>query len=345
MKQSKNKGGFIPSPNENFSYYLYWICERQNIFWKKYNGGKAPWSSDPVFQEGKFCNVYRCLDRVSQYLLKNIIYNGKDYEPEDMFFRILLFKHFNKIETWDALMKEFGDITYNTGFENIAKFLDELLAEGETIYGSAYIINCCFYQFPEYKHIVGLPKHRAHFRIFEDEIFENGHIYDFLNASSLEELFWTFRRMRIYGDFTAQQYAIDLNYSTLFDFDENDFVITGPGSIRGIERTFGKHKNMDYVGVIKWVQQNFTELMADFEKEINMEFVPLPNRLPTLIDLQSCFCETDKYLRGSGIETEGVKVKGQRIKTKYEPKPTKIEYTFPPKWGIEMPKVGELVVD
>lgn len=40
--------------------------------------------------------------------------------------------------------------------------------------------------------------------------------------------------MKIYGDFTAQQYCIDLNYSPLFNFTENDFVITGPGSLRGL---------------------------------------------------------------------------------------------------------------
>jgi hypothetical protein len=36
------------------------------------------------------------------------------------------------------------------------------------------------------------------------------------------------------GPFLAFQYAIDLNYSTLLDFDEGNFVVAGPGAIDGI---------------------------------------------------------------------------------------------------------------
>lgn len=333
----KNKiNDFSPKPQDDFLYYLYWMCERMDIFWKKFYGQKSPWTDDPILQNFKFCNVYRCLDRVSQYLLNKVIYNGKHYEPEDMFFRILLFKLFNRNETWDLLEKEFGDITYETGFENIARFLDDAIERGEIIFGNAYIIGCFFYKFPEYKYISGLNKHRAHFRIFEDEIFQNGHIYDFLDAKSLEELYWVFRNMKIYGDFTAQQYTIDMNYSELFDFDENSFVVTGPGSLRGIDRTFNTCKKYDYVGTIKWVQENLEELLENFKKETGMEFKPLPGRMPTLIDLQNVFCEVDKYLRGSGVKCKGKKVKGDRIKNVYEAKTNKIDFVFPPKWGVSI---------
>lgn len=98
----KVKGSHFAT-NENYSHHLFWIVERMRVFWKKYKGEPAPWTDDPIIQGFKFTNVYRCLDRVSQYLLSHVIYNGKDYEPEDMFYRILLFKHFNKIETWEAI--------------------------------------------------------------------------------------------------------------------------------------------------------------------------------------------------------------------------------------------------
>lgn len=340
MIMSKNKSKKIPVPGENFPYYLYWMCERMNIFWKKYEGKPAPWTDDEVLRNGKFCNVYRCLDRVSQYLLSHVIYNGKKYEPEDIFFRILLFKHFNKIETWELMEKEFGEITYEVGLENIAKFLDDCIERKIAIYGNAYIINCFFYQYPEYKHITELSKHRAHFRIYEDEIFQNGHLYDFLEAGSLEELFWVFRKMKIYGDFTAQQYAIDLNYSTLFNFSENDFVITGPGSIKGISWTFdgiGKNKD-DYVEVIKWVHDNFEELMSNFERETGMKWNPLPwETVPTLTNLQNCFCEASKYAKGLGVSfKKGV---SERIKTTYKESPKSINYVFPPKWNAHLPEI------
>ena len=64
---------------EVYDLYWYFACERQNIFWKKINGESAPWTEDKILQEYKFCNSYRVNDRVSQYLLRNVIYNGKKY--------------------------------------------------------------------------------------------------------------------------------------------------------------------------------------------------------------------------------------------------------------------------
>ena len=58
---------------EVYDLYWYFACERQNIFWKKINGESAPWTNDKILQEYKFCNSYRVNDRVSQYLLKNVV--------------------------------------------------------------------------------------------------------------------------------------------------------------------------------------------------------------------------------------------------------------------------------
>ena len=54
--------------NKVYDLYWYFAFERQNIFLKKKNGEKPPWTDDPILQEYKFCNSYRVNDRVSQYL-------------------------------------------------------------------------------------------------------------------------------------------------------------------------------------------------------------------------------------------------------------------------------------
>ena len=95
---------------EIYDLYWYFACERQNIFLKKLNGDLLPWTNDKILQEYKFCNSYRVNDSVSQYLLKNVIYNDGKYNYDDMIFRIILFKLFNKESTWELLEKEFGDI-------------------------------------------------------------------------------------------------------------------------------------------------------------------------------------------------------------------------------------------
>ena len=123
-----------------YDLYWYFACERQNIFWKKLNGEEAPWTEDEILQTYKFCNSYRVNDRVSQYLLKKVIYNEKKYNDEDMIFRILLFKLFNKESTWDLLINEFGDVTLkNFDIQRYSKVLEKAISSDTKIYNDAYI--------------------------------------------------------------------------------------------------------------------------------------------------------------------------------------------------------------
>jgi hypothetical protein len=87
--------------------YWQFAAERQEIYQRRLQGCPYPWTTDPILSKYRFTNVYRVTDRVSQYLLKNVIYNAQ-YSKVDLFFRILLFKLFNKIETWDLLKSAFG---------------------------------------------------------------------------------------------------------------------------------------------------------------------------------------------------------------------------------------------
>ena len=72
-------------------YDTYWqfACERQNIFMRKLMGGKCNLTNDMILREYKFTNAYRASDRVSQYLIRNVIYQS-GYTEEDTIFRILL---------------------------------------------------------------------------------------------------------------------------------------------------------------------------------------------------------------------------------------------------------------
>ena len=85
----------IKPKEEIFKYYFYFVQERMNVFWNKYDQ-KLPWTTDEIIQKHKFTNVYRAADRVSQYLIKNVIYQENSFSPEDTLLRILVFKIFNK---------------------------------------------------------------------------------------------------------------------------------------------------------------------------------------------------------------------------------------------------------
>ncbi len=96
-----------PSTTPVFDAYWYFAAERQRIFHQRVRGERPPWTSDPVLSAYRFTNAYRAADRVSQYLIRKVAYIG-DQAVDEVVFRVLLFKLFNKVATWELLVKAFG---------------------------------------------------------------------------------------------------------------------------------------------------------------------------------------------------------------------------------------------
>lgn len=308
---------------EIYNLYWYFAAERQNIFYKKLNGEKGPWTDDEILREYKFCNSYRASDRVSQYLLKNVIYNGKKYSKEDMIFRIVLFKLFNKEDTWELFINALGDVTLeNFEFERYCSILENAKNAGIKIYTDAYM-SCATKAYGYDK------KHENHIALV-NQMFVIDKVQDkIINAKTMEEAFNYIKAYPLIGDFMAYQLITDINYSEAVDFSETEFTVVGPGSIRGIAKCFTDLEEMSKEQVIKWVCEHQDE---EFER-LGIEFKRLGNRKLQYIDCQNLFCELDKYLRKAKPE---LKSNRTNIKKKYVPKKEKIEYMYPPKWNIKI---------
>lgn len=83
-----------PSP----VYDTYWrfAAERQEVFFRRLERRPPPLTDDPILVDYKFTNAYRASDRVSQYLIRRVIYREDlPSGPGEVCFRILLFKTFN----------------------------------------------------------------------------------------------------------------------------------------------------------------------------------------------------------------------------------------------------------
>jgi len=305
-------------------YDAYWnfACERQNIFFARLRNQPFPWSANTILQEYRFTNPYRVTDRVSQYLIKSVIYSGGNYSPEDCLFRILLFKFFNRIETWHALDSALGDISYKS--YDRAKYemvLDRLLNENAKIYSAAYIM-------PSGKSSFGFKqKHRNNLCLIE--LMMKEHLTTKIaKLTSLKGLYDLLLAFPTIGKFLAFQYAIDINYSELCDFNEMSFVVAGPGAQRGIDKCFSNRKH-DYAYIIRFVAENQE---SEFAKR-RLQFKTLFGRSLQLIDCQNLFCEIDKYARVAFPEANS-KIRRTRIKQRFKPNSEKIDYFFPPKWGL-----------
>ena len=313
-----------PVPDKSvFFYYFYFMQERMNIFWKKCEENCSSLTNDPILREYKFTNVYRACDRVSQYLINHVIYKDIDlFSAQDILLRILVFKIFNKIETWEFLEKHYGIIRCNHfDVEEISKLLSLRQQKGP-IFSNAYMMTGSHSLYNQLA-----SKHAKWLQMVKKEFLGKGIVDEILSAGSLEEVFDLLEQCSFVGDFLAYQYAIDFNYSPYINFDENSFVKAGIGAIRGIKKCFKSIGN-DYEDAIRFTYEH----LEDYRKEFGLDgFKPLPGRLPHLIDIQNCFCEIDKYLR---VKMPELHVGNKRIKQHYKMKNQPIDFGFPPKWNI-----------
>ena len=305
-------------------YDTFWrfAVERQGVFFRKLEGGGPPWTDDPIIARHKFTNAYRASDRVSQYLIRNVIYEGDQSVPE-VFLRIILFKLFNKIETWELLNSRLGPITWDGySFARFDSLLTEALSAKTRIYSSAYIM-------PSGNSAFGYGvKHRNHLRLLErmmgDEV-----PYQIANASNMKQAFEILRSYPTIGNFLGYQFVTDLNYSEICDFSEMEFVVPGPGALDGVHKCFRDLGGLNEADVIKLVAERKDH---EFER-LDLQFLSLWGRPLQLIDCQNLFCEVSKYARVKHPEIRGVNDRS-RIKQVYRPSEKPLEYWFPPKWGI-----------
>ena len=313
-------------------YDTYWrfAAKRQEVFCRRLGGFSPPWTDDPILARFKFTNAYRASDRVSQYLIRNVIYRGSQ-SSEEVFFRTLLFKIFNRISTWELLKTSMGKVEYSSySFDSYDRVLSQALAQGRPIYSAAYIM-------PSPSRVFGYSrKHRNHLRLIE-RMMEDEVPQRIAGARTMRNAFGLLRSYPSIGDFLAYQYVTDLNYSEVTDFSEMEFVVPGPGALDGVRKCFTDLGGLTEADLIRMVTEHQEE---EFDR-LGLPFRNLWGRRLQLIDCQNLFCEVSKYARVKHPDIEGIGNRS-RIKQTYRPTAEPIRYWYPPKWGINslIPPLG-----
>lgn len=313
--------GRVLRPSPVFDTYWRFAVLRQDLYFARLECPKGPWTSDPILARHRFTNAYRAADRVSQYLIGSVLYD-EERSLSDVVFRTLLFKFFNKIETWEALTAELGrPVVWNTfDFATFDSILERRRRQGERLYSGAYVVPppALGERF----------KHQNHLRLIE-LMMRDGLPPRLQDARTLADVFALLRSYPSVGDFLAYQWAIDLNYSTALSFSEMDFVVAGPGARDGIEKCFGSSARGMEAEVIRWMAEH----QADEFDRLGLSFRSLWGRPLQLIDVQNLFCEVDKYARVAHPEIAGLSGR-TRIKQSFTPAGQVPVPWFPPRWGL-----------
>jgi hypothetical protein len=121
--------------------------------------------------------------------------------------------------------------------------------------------------------------------------------------------------------------AVDINYSDLVDFSEDEFTVAGPGAERGIRKVFPDARRADMAPLIHWMTAHQEAEAA----RLSIDLPTLFGRRLHAIDCQSLFCELDKYARAA---FPGLKSNRRRIKSTFVPSQEPLNLFYPPKWGL-----------
>lgn len=299
--------------------YWYFAAERLAILERRQAGDMGPWSEDPIFRTYKFCNTFRATDRVSQYLIRNVSYGDADAAPQEIVFRTVLFRLFSKERTWEALVAFFGHAPVIEDIPNLAEPLTNAMKLG-AIYTSAFIL-CANNAFGHER------KHENHIALLKQMFLRDRLADKILEAKSLKAVFDLLKSYPLIGDFMAYQIAIDLNYSDVLAFSENDFTAAGPGALRGIQKVFLYRDEVKPEHVVMHMVENQEKAFA----EQGLTFKGLKGRPLQAIDCQGLFCEVDKYCRVAHPQLTSNRT---QIKSKFAPDVRPLPLFLPPKWGL-----------
>ena len=292
------------------------------MFERRVAGQPGPWTDDPILSTYKFCNVYRAADRVSQFMIRDVCYHDEDCTPQDRIFQIVAFRTFSKIETWRSVRAELG--RYPT-LDDLAdgRFtaaLNTAATANAGLYTGAFIL-CATDAYSQGR------KHLNHVELWRHMFLADDLGDRILEAESLRKVYDLLHGYPLMGDFMSYQTAIDLNYSSLLAFSENDFTQPGPGALRGIRKCFEDLGDYSPTEVIMWMRDcQDSELSRH-----GLTFHGLFGRPLHAIDCQGLFCETDKYCREALPHLASAR---SRIKARFNQSLTTLNLFFPPKWGI-----------
>jgi hypothetical protein len=307
-----------------FDTYWKFAAERQRMYEKRLREESQPWTADPILKAYKFTNVFRACDRVSQYLIRNVIYEANaSTHPEEVVFRILLFKLFNSIPAWEILKSKFGTPTWK-GFDEkaYANELGQAKANGLKIWNMAYVQN--------QNYATHLPNKHERYLALVDHMMRTNVTGKLQAAGTYADAFRVLQSYPLHGkSFIPMQHLTDLNYSEVIYFDEDDFIVPGPGALDGIQKCFGTLNGITPSALIRGIvddQEGFFEAVG--EQPVRL----MGRRRLHAIDCQNLFCETDKYAR---VAHPGFNLARTAIKQKFS-KPMGLLPApfFPPKWGL-----------
>jgi hypothetical protein len=258
--------------------FVRFVVARHNV-WVNRDAGKAkPWTKDPILQSYRFCNMYRELDTVTQWIRDE--WSSKLGNYPDAWFAMTIARLVNHPDTLAQLYPGGWDAGV---FKNT---MEALMRKGGKVFGSAYIVSTN-------GHALAKPVYLAHYVL--DPLWANRALYRPRAGDTLASFHTRLTQANGLGSFMAAQVVADVKNTPgqvlASAKDWYTWAAPGPGSIRGLARVINGDKDK------KVPAKMFLPHLIELRKEVNRWVEPKGWNTFCAQDIQNCLCEFDKYER------------------------------------------------
>lgn len=287
---------------QNYNLFFKTMFDRHKIWQNRFilNKDREQWTTDQLFKVYKFTNVYRQLDRSSQFLINKYI--KSDDSLANIIFKCLVYKFFNRP---DAFIQDLTIPSIEDYKKDSKEFFDKIKNYNKPLFHTAYSL------YRNAKHegytcnLDGFEK--TVFPYILDNIYT---IEKLVKEADIPNLIKFFTSIYMVGGFLAHELFQDMTYIPKYNPNFKDLKINGmmytnlgPGSSIGLNYIFpdkNEYKNDFKYGYELLLNAAQKELAkhGDFYyiKWQNNEYVNNKTCNFTYSQIQHWLCEFYKYL-------------------------------------------------
>lgn len=265
----------LPDPSINvyipyLNLFFETMYERQMIWKRRFiDNLPPPWTKNRILRDYKFTNVYRELDRSSQWQIQNILLD-ESLTLKDLIWKMMVYRFFNNPQTfetgkhiWRNGIPDYDE--YNV--ETFAHYIYDVRKSGVNPFTNAYVINS-----------LAAPKKSRDYcytKVIIPHLHDNINrlIIEVKKASTPEDIIVFLKTIPGVADFIAHEFYQDFTYIPKYTnrefmkFDQNDFTNVGPGASVGIRLIF---PSLNYNEQIKGIYV-LRDIASEKLKEISIK--------------------------------------------------------------------------
>lgn len=273
---------------EALARFWYWMNERHKIYRRKRMGLPKPWTEDAILRDYRFCNVFRELDTVTQWIRSNWSRPNDDHEW--LWLAMTIARFVNWPDTLDELgyPSEGWTDSYEKHFVDT---LEDRRARGLQVYTGAYMVRGDIQG--------GYAKKSEYlaYKVIRPMVEQRSDIVESFAHNSLEHTHRILCDFYGVAGFMGYEIVTDLRHTSFLRraYDVFTWANAGPGAVRGLNRLHDRKLSgsipqaqaVEEMRTIldRWPEAHAPMIKCDPAIEVEMR------------DIEHSLCEFDKYER------------------------------------------------